>query len=393
MNYSYEQLQELLSEKLCPLVFCDLDTFDKNLDLIGKELEKSKKVVRLGTKSIRVPQLIDRALKREFVNGVLIFHPNEIKYLQENFQVKDFLLAYPIFTKNEADLLSEAVLRDPESTITAMVDSIKHLDILENSAREKGVILHMCIDCDMGIHFLGIYAGTYRSSLVEPREIVKLAEEIKKRPHLKYRGIMGYEAQNASLGDTSLLYRKMKAKSRTIVNERRLKIVEALKKAGFSPDLVNGGGSGCFGETAAETSVSEIGLGSALYKPHIFDSIKSMEIFKPSLFMVLRIVREPRSNISTAFSGGYVCSGSNNLPPIVVMPESLETIGNEGFGEVQTPFKFNTKKVNLGSGDLVICRLAKAGEPLERFNEVIILSKGKIYDYYPTYRGTGLWLG
>ena len=44
-------------------------------------------------------------------------------------------------------------------------------------------------------------------------------------------------------------------------------------------------------------------------------------------------------------------------------------------------------------GDVVICRLAKAGEPLERFDQISIISKGKIVDHYPTNRGCGIWRG
>jgi len=37
--------------------------------------------------------------------------------------------------------------------------------------------------------------------------------------------------------------------------------------------------------------------------------------------------------------------------------------------------------------------LAKAGELMERFNQVAIVSGGVVIDHYPTYRGDGLWCG
>ena len=65
----------------------------------------------------------------------------------------------------------------------------------------------------------------------------------------------------------------------------------------------------------------------------------------------------------TAFSGGYVSSGAVRSFPIAIKPEGFYTSKDEEFGEVQTPFKFNTKKIQLKLGDPIFCRFGKAGEP------------------------------
>jgi len=117
-----------------------------------------------------------------------------------------------------------------------------------------------------------------------------------------------------------------------------------------------------------------------------------MKGFQPSMFMALRIVRFPRNGIATAFSGGYICSAIKKAPKIM-LPEHCSITPREGFGEVQTPIKYNPSEVQFKHGDIVICRFAKAGEPMERFNEVVAISKGKIVDRFPTYRGVGLWGG
>ena len=94
--------KRILKNESCPAAFCDLEAFDQNLKWLGKALESTNKKVRLGTKSIRIPALINRALQQPYVNGLMIFHPNEIQYWQENFDVIDFLLAYPIITETDA---------------------------------------------------------------------------------------------------------------------------------------------------------------------------------------------------------------------------------------------------------------------------------------------------
>ncbi len=392
MPYSYDQLQDILRPELCPLAFVDLAQFDANLDALGKALQPTGKKIRLGTKSVRVPALVKRALERDFVNGLLIFHPNEVRYFREKYDVRDFLLAYPIMSSNDARILAGDAHDDPNAKITVMVDAVEHLELLEAAARVIDSTLHVCIEVSMAASFLGQYAGVMRSPLETPAQVVALAQAIQKYPHLQFRGIMGYEAQNASIGDDSFLMRKMKAHSREVVDIRRDQVVSALKNAGFPCEIVNGGGSGCFQDTAAEATSTEIGVGSALFKSYIFDSINSMKIFNPSLFMALRVVRRPRPNVVTAFSGGYICSGSNR-PPKVVAPAGVQPTKREGWGEVQTPFNFNPQRHDIKLGDLIICRFAKAGEPLERINEVLAISDGRIIERYPTYRGVGLWAG
>lgn len=392
LNYSYTEINNILKEEMCPCAFLDLDVFDANLNWLETEMRNTGKKIRIGTKSIRVPALIQRCLERSFIEGLFLFHPNEIKFWQENYQVKDFLLAYPIYNGAEAKLLCDAIIRDPETRVHVMVDAEEHLQLLERHAAKNNVKLGIIIDCDFSIKFVGQHAGVLRSPLTHSEAVVALAKKTVDFPHLEFRGIMGYEAQEAGIGDSSWLFRKMKQKSREINDARRSNIVSALRNAGFSPEIVNGGGSGCFQLTAAEDEVTEVTIGSGLFKSYIFDPIESMNGFAPSLFMALRIIRFPRPGVATCYSGGYVCSAINKSPQII-LPKNCKETAREGFGEVQTPISYDPAHVSLNYGDVIICRFAKAGEPLERFNTVCIVSKGKIVDHYATYRGHGLWLG
>jgi D-serine deaminase-like pyridoxal phosphate-dependent protein len=393
MTLKFENLNRILQNEVCPSAICDLDVFDKNLDILDEHFRNAGKLIRIGSKSIRVPKLIERALKKKSVNGILTFHPFEIQFLQKEIGAKDFLQAYPVYSYPEIQALCKASLNDLDSKITVMVDSEEQLQMLEKEAAALNAQLYICIDCDMGFTFFGQFAGALRSPLTESKDIVALAKKIDEYPHLKFRGIMGYESQNASVGDSNFIYRKMKKKSREIVNSKRQLIVEALTNAELVPEIVNGGGSGCYQENLSEKSITEVGLGSALFKSHLFDSIDSMQDFLPSLFMALRIVRRPRANIVTAFSGGYYCSGGSNLSPKIIFPKGIKSIPLEGFGEVQTPMQYNPNKIQLDLGDIIVTRLAKTGEPLERFNEVLCISDNKLINRFPTYRGAGLWLG
>jgi D-serine deaminase-like pyridoxal phosphate-dependent protein len=57
-------------------------------------------------------------------------------------------------------------------------------------------------------------------------------------------------------------------------------------------------------------------------------------------------------------------------------------------GEVQTPLE-GSGAAGVALGDPIVFRPSKAGEPLERFNEVLLVSGNKIVDRVRTYRGLG----
>jgi D-serine deaminase-like pyridoxal phosphate-dependent protein len=388
ISSSYEELKDLVNAYKFPMVLCDIDALDHNLEKVGKILREINKKLRLCTKSVRVPELIKKVEEKDFVNGLFTYNSAEALFYAEKYRIKDILLGYPTISSIDAEELCKAASIEGVS-ITAMVDSISHLDLLEEVASKHDVILKILIEVDVADKFLGINVGVYRSPLRKPEDVVNIAKEIDKRQHLQYRGIMGYEAQNASIGDASAFMRWIKNRSRKHVNQWRQEIIDALKREGYESEVVNGGGSGCFQETAAENSITEIGIGSLLFKSHIFDTINSLDDFLPSLFFALQIVRKPKKDIVTAFSGGYVSSGAVKAMPLPVKPEKLKTIKNEEFGEVQTPFKYNPKKLDLNLGDPIFCRFGKAGEPLEHFNKIHSYSNGKITGHYLTYRGMG----
>jgi D-serine deaminase-like pyridoxal phosphate-dependent protein len=382
-------LKALLASERLPCALLDVDNFNHNLSLIREAMRIAGKKMRLCTKSIRVPELASSIARAELSPGLFVSRAAEALYYAEKHGVTDILVGYPPASPLDAkDLCAAKQLHG--AAISVMVDCTAQLDVLEAAASEAGLHLDVIVDIDMADTFLANKVGTYRSPIHDPKSAVDLVIDITRNyPHLDFAGIMGYEAQNASIGDASSFMRLIKARSRKHVNVLRTAVVEALTRAGFPPRIVNGGGSGCYPDTAAEPSVTEIGLGSLLFKPHIFDSFRVLANFKPALFFAINVVRKPCNNIVTAFSGGYVSSGVR-AQPIVYIPGGLVPLQREGFGEVQTPLMFNPKKLQLNPGDVILCRFGKAGEPLEHFNEVLAISHGKIENRYKTYRGLGL---
>ncbi|MEX2683222.1 MAG: alanine racemase [Candidatus Sigynarchaeota archaeon] len=384
-----QELKSLLSGIRLPCAMLDLDNYNANLAIIRDAMNATRKKMRLCTKSIRVPELAASIAREDFASGLFASRAAEALYYTAEHGVKDIMVGYPLIAPEDARDLCKAK-KEHDAAISVMVDCPAQLEVLEAAASNAGIHLDVIIDIDVADSFLGMKVGAHRSPIHDPKAAVDLAIHIaKKCPHLEFAGIMGYEAQNASIGDSSAFMRWIKARSRKHVNALRAAVVDALTSAGFPPRIVNGGGSGCYPDTAAEPCVTELGIGSLLFKSHLFDSFRVLEKYKPAMFFALQVVRKPCNDIVTAFSGGYVSSGVR-AQPIVHMPAGISALDREGFGEVQTPLKFDPRKLQLNPGDIVLCRFGKAGEPLEHFNEVLAISNGTVKTRYKTYRGLGL---
>jgi D-serine deaminase-like pyridoxal phosphate-dependent protein len=94
--------------------------------------------------------------------------------------------------------------------------------------------------------------------------------------------------------------------------------------------------------------------------------------------------------VVTCLGGGYVASGAvgPDKAPVVWLPAGADLSRLEGAGEVQTPVHLPAG-VDLGLGDPVFLRHAKAGELCERFDTLLAVRGDEVVDELPTYRGEG----
>jgi D-serine deaminase-like pyridoxal phosphate-dependent protein len=246
----------------------------------------------------------------------------------------------------------------------------------------------------MSSTFPGIYFGVYRSAIKNATDLKKIINSSTSFSNVKWKGLMGYEAQIAGIGDNvpsatfmNKVIGVLKSKSIREIAERRIDCLKVLSDNSIHLDFVNGGGTGSIESTLNEVGITEITVGSGFYQSHLFDNYNNFK-HKPALFYSLRIVRKPTNTIFTALGGGYIASGATDAikQPQPFLPQGMKLIKNEGAGEVQTPFEYRGKEA-LNIGDLIFFRHAKAGELCERFNELILVRDNKIEQIVPTYRG------
>ncbi len=375
-----------------PAAFIDAEAFEANtrkfIEITGD------KIMRIATKSLRVPELISRVVKESATfQGVLCYSCQEITPLRA-LGVDDFLVAYPTMQKSDLDAAWGEQTRGTK--LALMVDCVDHLEAISHSAPQAGGPMRVCIDVDMSLRIGGAHLGVRRSPVRTTLDLKRLLEEARRFPRVRVIGLMGYEAQIAGLGDRSRQRRilnPIKRLIRIISRGRVARLREELRReflsSGLQMEIFNGGGTGSLNWATAESALTELTAGSGLFSTHLFDGYSNIH-FEPAGFFALSVCRSSDSRIVTCQGGGYIGSGEPGWDrlPMPVWPWGLSLVGTEGAGEVQTPLHARGEIPSIGSW--VVFRSAKAGEALERFAQVHYVSRNRIEASFKNYRGAGI---
>ena len=389
-----------LDDPATPMVVVDLDAFDANADDLVRRAAGTP--IRVASKSLRTPALLERALGREGFSGVLSYNLREALWLVGHGVCADVVLGYPTVDRGALRRL----LADDEAlaAVTLMVDDPAHLDLVDELRRDVAVsagspvgggAVRVAIDVDAGLRLGRSHVGPKRSPLHDPAEVVHFARHVLQRSGFALVGVMTYEGQVAGVPDDvphqrakSMVVRRLKSASMTQLADRRGAIATRLREL-VELEFWNGGGSGSVEATAADPAVTEVAAGSGLLVPTLFDHYRSFEP-RPAAFFGLPVVRRPSEGIATVAGGGFIASGptARDRAPTPWAPPGLHLTGLEGAGEVQTPLT-GPGVPGLAIGDWVWFRHAKSGELAEHTNVVHLVSGDAVVDTVPSYRGLG----
>jgi D-serine deaminase-like pyridoxal phosphate-dependent protein len=390
-----------LDDPATPMVVVDRDAFDTNADDLVRRAAGTP--IRVASKSLRVPALVERALARDGFSGVLAYNLREALWLVAQGMSDDVVLGYPT-----VDQVAVRRLLDDEAAlgaITLMVDDPAHLELVDacrpavsvstGSTSGVGAVVRVAIAIDAGLRLGRSHVGPKRSPLHDADEVLSCARHVVGRPGFALVGVMTYEGQVAGVPDDvpnqrakSLVVRRLKAASMTQLADRRGALARALRDL-VELEFWNGGGAGSVEVTAADEAVTEVGAGSGLLVPTLFDNYQSFRP-RPAAFYGLPVVRRPTDGIATVAGGGFIASGpaGKDRAPTPWAPPGLHLTGLEGAGEVQTPLT-GPGAARLAIGDWVWFRHAKSGELAEHTNVVHLISGDAVVDTVPSYRGLG----
>jgi D-serine deaminase-like pyridoxal phosphate-dependent protein len=392
---AYRRYEHAFASLTAPFAFVDLDAMWQNAaDMLRRA---SGKPIRVASKSLRCRPLEERILAHDpGFQGLLTFTLPETLWLAGH-GFENLVLAYPTVDQDALSALATLTDERPDSAPAIMVDCREHLDLIEQAAGPGRKPVRVAIELDVSYWIAGgrLKVGPKRSPVRTVEAALALAREIESRPGVRLVGLMAYEGHIAGVGDRvpgkplrSALIRMIQKLSAREIRGRRAEIVGALSRVA-ELQFVNGGGTGSIEATASEEAITEVAAGSGFYAPTLFDSYRAFKL-RPAAMFAVPVVRKPGRSIATALGGGYLASGIGDASrlPRPYLPTGLELDSLEGAGEVQTPL-LGSAADDLGPGDRVYLRHAKAGELCERFDSLFLVSGDRIVDEVPTYRGEG----
>jgi D-serine deaminase-like pyridoxal phosphate-dependent protein len=384
----WPRLTEATAHLPAPVAVIDLEALRYNaMDMV---VRTGGLPIRIATKSVRVREVIDAALRVPGYQGLLAFTLAEALWLADDHD--DIVLAYP--TADRPSL--ERLLADDQACarITLMADDESQLDLIDAvAAPSRRPRVRIAVDADASWRAPGLgHIGVFRSPLHTPEEVARFARRAAERDGFHLVGLQMYEAQIAGQGDDTgsgdTVIRTVQAQSRQELRERRARIVEAVQ-AIVPLEFVTGGGTGSLEYTGSDPALTEITAGSGLLAGHLFDGYRSFAPAPASAF-AFDVVRRPAPDIATILGGGWIASGPAvaSRQPRPVWPQGLQTAPREAAGEVQTPLRGAAART-LRVGDRVWLRHAKSGEPAERILGYHLVDGDRVVGELPTYRGEG----
>ncbi len=387
----------MLAGEPLPAAVVDLDALEQNQDLLLERLGPGL-TLRLASKSVRVPAVMRLLIERGGARfrGLMTFSAAETAMLAGR-GFDDLLLAYPVGRRHDARQVAELAARGVR--VYATVDAPDQVELFAEAARRVGTVISLCVDVDASWRPLGgaVHFGVRRSPVRSGDAARAVAAVIRETEGVSLAAVLAYEAQVAGIRERNPMSRHLdpirrfiKRRSEPLARDRRAEVLAALRADGHEVGVVNGGGTGSVVSTSADPSVTEVTAGSGFFCSHLFDGYDGLPL-QPAAFFALAVVRRSDPDHVTLGGGGYVASGGAGPDrlPIVHLPRHLSPLGLEGFGEVQTPLRRGEDARELKLGDPVLCRHAKAGELMERFNEVLLVRGEEIVQRAPTYRGLG----
>ena len=359
-----------------PLAALDLAAARANLaDLVRRA---GGTPVRVASKSVRCRYVLDLALATPGVAGVMAYSLREALWLV-SCGITDVLMGYPTADRGALATLGA----DPVAleSITLMVDGPGQLAMSPPGAR-------VCLDVDASLRIGRVHLGVRRSPLRTPQDAATLARAAAARGVAGRRRDVLRGADRRAAG----LVAGRAVRQETLGRRARHPAEcggRAVQDAVGPLQLVNSGGTGSVEVSSADPVVTEVTAGSGIFVPTLFDNYRAFAP-RPALFFALPVVRRPALEDRDAVRGRLHRVGPDRQ---VTRPErrprlALSLLGTEGAGEVQTPVRGAPAEA-LQVGDRVWFRPAKAGEQLERFDQVHVIEQARDRGVRPHLPGRG----
>jgi D-serine deaminase-like pyridoxal phosphate-dependent protein len=238
-----DQMGRARDEVTTPALLLDLDVAKRNIAAMAANFRDLPAELRPHIKVHKSPQLALLTIEAGAI-GVACATAWEAAVMAEA-GVEDVLVANQVVQPDKVRALADTA-RDHR--ITVAVDDARNLEQLSRAAGEAGAELELLIELDVGMGRCGVR---------DQAEALPLAERIAELPHLRLRGMQGYEGHCMLEPDPEVRLREART-----ANEKLVAAVDHLAGHGHPSEVVSAGGTGTWYITGANPGITEVQAGS-----------------------------------------------------------------------------------------------------------------------------------
>ena len=288
-----------LEELDTPALWVDLAKLERNITCVAGELASHGVQWRPHIKGIKVPAIAHKLVAAGAI-GVTCGKLGEAEVMAAA-GITDILIANQIVGPQKVARLA-AIQR--HANVKVAVDSAENVAEIGRAAQAIGTEVGLLIEIDTGMHRAGVQPG---------QPVLALAGVIEKTPGVKLRGVMTWEGHNLGLPDEE-------AKQAGIQESigQLIACAEECRRAGFSIDIVSGGGSGTYMYTAKIKGMTEVQAGGAIFCDQSYQQWGVA--LEPTLFLRARVTSRPAPDRLICDTGFKTHTRGFNSP----LPTSFE---------------------------------------------------------------------
>ncbi len=363
-----------------PTLVVDRQRLEQNIATVCKALASTPLALRVVTKSLQAPALLEAVLAGCKTDRLMVFNGVMLDEVVRTQPGADVLLGRPLPAIQIDEFLQRHAANEaPAAHPQLLVDSPERLNQYVAIARARATPIRINLEIDVGLH---------RGGLADSDAVAALLELAKTEKLVEVTGLMGYDAQvqgvpfpNAELVRVKERY----AKARAVL----------ISKLGGDPSklTLNTAGSPTYAMHLDDRIANEVAIGSGFVKPMNFD-LDTLSQHVPAAFIAEPVLKAlDQALIPTIESlagtldvldpnsrrGFFAYGGYGDAEP--VSPAGLEFSPLYGGRAMLT----GSAKVDLKQDDFIFFRPRESEGVFLQFGDLAVYDGGEIVARWPTF--------
>ncbi|MCZ6828799.1 MAG: DSD1 family PLP-dependent enzyme [Gammaproteobacteria bacterium] len=370
-----------------PTLVIDKQKLLANADVLKQHLA-GKYHYRVVAKSLPSLPLLQAVMTRTHTRRLMVFHQPFLNLIARELPDTELLLGKPMPVAAAARFYEHH--RNPEfdarEQLQWLVDSGARLQQYAELARQRGELMQINLELDVGLH---------RGGFSENDAVIAALALIEREPGLQFSGFMGYDPHVAKT--PGLLGGPDKAFA--AVQQRYQEFVDVAEKhlgRSLSGATLNAAGSPTYQRYDGQQVATELAAGSALVKPTDFD-LDSLADHQPAAFIATPVLKSlpvaqvpgieklarlqswfnPNTRQAFFIYGGYWKA----LPE---SPPGLSTHALYGRSTNQEMLN-GSASITLQPDDWVFLRPTQSEHVFLQFGDIAVYEGGDIVDSWPVF--------